>query len=113
MFMRRTKLARLLRQRENREAAAERGIVAERRIATDGAETGSRVGQTGREANAGPATDTGQHCDVLLAAVLIGRDVADDTGWSLELVELLAGLGVDRLEVAFERSVEHHAAACR
>jgi len=29
--------------------------------------------------------------------MLIGRDVADDAGGSLELVEFLAGLGIDRL----------------
>src|SRR4029078_6654001 len=48
-----------------------------------------------------------------LSAVLIGRDVADDAGRSLELVELLAGLGVDGLQIAFERAVEHHAAGWR
>src|SRR5262249_49329801 len=43
--------------------------------------------------------------------MLVGGHVADDAGRRLELVEFLAGLGVDGLEVAFERSVEHHAAA--
>src|SRR4030088_1551209 len=42
--------------------------------------------------------------------MLVGRDVADDAGRGLELVEFLARLGVDSLEIAFERSVEHHAA---
>ena len=43
--------------------------------------------------------------------MFIGGHVADDAGRRLELVEFLAGLGVDGLEVAFERAVEHHAAS--
>src|SRR5205823_11785310 len=35
-----------------------------------------------------------------------GVDVADDPGRGLEFVELLTGLDVDRLQVAFERAVE-------
>src|SRR6267378_5389452 len=97
-----------LRQREHREVAAERGVVAQRRVAANSAETRGWIGQTGREADAGPAADPGQYRHVLPAALLIGGDVADDAGWGLELVELLAGLGVDRLEVALQRAVEHH-----
>src|SRR4051794_24918414 len=93
----------LLRQRERGECTTERGVVAQRRVAADRAETGVGVGQAGREADAGPAADTRQHRNVLPAVVLVGRDVADDAGRSLELVELLAGLGVDGLEIAFER----------
>ena len=40
--------------------------------------------------------------------MLIGHDVADDARGRLELVKLLARLGVDRLEIPFERAVEHH-----
>src|SRR6476661_7720796 len=56
---------------------------------------------------AGPTADTRQDRDVLLAAVLVSRHVADDAGGSLELVELLTGLGIDSLEVTFERSIKH------
>src|SRR3977135_3456673 len=98
-----------LRQREHREVAAERGVVARRGVAADRAETRGRIGQTGRKADARPAADAGQYRHVLPAALLIGRDVADDAGRSLELVEFLAGLGVDRLEIALQRAVEHHA----
>src|SRR5215468_12262548 len=108
--MRRTRLTSSLRQSEHRECSAERGIVAQRCVATDGTEAGGRIGQTGCQANTRPAADARKHCDILPAALLIGRDVADDAGRSLELVEFLARLGVDCLEVAFERSVEHHAA---
>src|SRR5258708_29491583 len=66
--------------------------------------------QTGRQADAGPTTDAGKYGNVLLAAVLIGHDVADDAGRGLELVEFLTGLGIDGLQVAFERAVEHDVA---
>src|SRR5262249_60822406 len=89
------------------------GEVAERRMAADGAWAGGGVSQARRKSDARPAADAGQHCDILLAAILIGRDVADDAGRSLELVELLAGLGVDRLQIAFKRAVEHHVAGGR
>src|SRR5262245_15786764 len=111
--MRRTRSLRSLRQSEHCERSTERGVVAQCCIATDGAEAFGRLGQTGRETNARPATDAREHGYVLPAAVLIGRDVADDAGRSLELVEFLARLGIDCLEVAFERSVEHHAAGGR
>src|SRR5215475_10495324 len=109
--MRRARLAGSLRQSEHRERSAERGIVAQRCVATHGPETFVRLGQTGCEADACPAADAGEHCDILPAALLIGRDVADDAGRGLELVELLARLGIDCFEVTFERSVEHHAAS--
>src|ERR1041385_8020794 len=90
----------LLRQREYRELAAERRVVAQRRVSAHGAEAVGRVGQPGRKADAGPAADAREHRDVQLAAVLVGHHVADDAGRSLELVKLLAGLGIDRLEIA-------------
>ena len=40
--------------------------------------------------------------------MLVGHHVADDAGGRLEFVELLACLGVDGLEIAFERSVKHY-----
>src|SRR5450755_80976 len=101
---------RSLRQREYRQVGTECGVVAERWGATDAAKTRGRIGQTGRKADAGPAADAGQHRHILLAAMLVGRDVADDAGRGLELVEFLARLGIDRLEIALQRAVEHHAA---
>src|ERR1700737_3356280 len=74
-----------LRQCEHRESSAERGIIAQRCVTTDGAEAGSRIGQTGCEADTGPTADAGEHGHVLSAALLIGRDVTDDSGRGLEL----------------------------
>src|SRR5215471_17626761 len=98
-------------QRKYRELAAERRVIPQGSIAADGAQAGGGIRQAGGKADTCPATDAGQNRDVLLAAMLIGRHVADDAGRRLELVEFLAGLGVDSLEVAFERAVEHHAAS--
>src|SRR4249919_2063368 len=102
-----------LRQREHRQCSAERRVVAERSVAADGAEASGRIGQAGRKTDTRPATDAGQYRDILPAALLIGRDVANNAGRGLEFVEFLARLGIDRLEVAFERSIEHHAAGGR
>src|SRR5277367_6510654 len=103
----------IARKREHGERAAERGVVRERRIASDRAQTIGRLGQAGREADARPAADAGQDRHILATAVLVGHDVADDARRSLELVKLLAGFGVDRLQIAFQRSIEDHAACCR
>ena len=100
-------------QREDGQRPAERRVVVQRGVATDRAQPGMRVGQSRREPDAGPAADAGQHRHVLLALVLIGHDVADDARRRLEPVQLLAGLGIDRLQVAFQRAVEHHAALGR
>src|SRR5262249_43982215 len=97
-------------QCKHRELAAERCVVPQGSIATNGAQAGGGIRQPGGKTDACPAADAGQNRDVLLATMLIGGDVADDAGRRLELVEFLAGLGVDGLEIAFERAVEHHAA---
>src|SRR6185369_18053562 len=96
-----------LRKREHRHGAAQSRILRQRLVCTDRAEAGGVFGQARRHADAGPAADAGQNSDILLAVILVGVDVADDARRSLELVELLAGLGIDRLEVAFQRAVEH------
>src|SRR5258706_11304318 len=49
---------------------------------------------------------------MLSAAMLKGHHVADDPRGCLELVKLLARLGVNRLQIAFKRPVEHYV-ACR
>ena len=100
-------------QREHSELSAERSVVAQAGIAAHRTQTSGRVGQAGCEADAGPAANTRENADVLFAAVLVGVDVADDARRGLELVEFLARLGIDRLEIAFERSVEHDAAGGR
>ena len=66
--MRRIEAVGLLRQCEHREGSAQRGIVAQRGVTTDGAEACSRIGQSCRKADTGPAADAGQHCDILPAA---------------------------------------------
>src|SRR5262249_34652666 len=73
----------------------------------------ARRQETSREPDSSPAADARQDRDVLLAVMLIGRDVADDAGRRLELVEFLARLGVDGFEISFESAVEHDAAGCR
>src|SRR5262249_17929775 len=100
-------------QRKHRELAAERCVILQGGITTDGAQTFGGFSQASSKTNAGPAADAGQDRNVLLATMLIGGHVSDDAGRRLELVEFLACLGVDGLEIAFERAVEHHAAGGR
>src|ERR1700744_1131564 len=123
------------RQGKHGQRSAKRGIGRQTCITTDGAKACSidglvlgrqlalvegavpcggvfRLQQASRKTNARPTADAGENAYILLAVVLIGHDVADDAGRGLELVELLTGLGVDRLQVAFERAVEHDAAGC-
>src|SRR5262249_43468224 len=98
-------------QGKHRELAAERCVIPQGGIATNGAQAGGRIRQAGGKTNTCPAADAGQNRDVLLAAMLIGRHVSNDAGRGLELVEFLARLGVDGFEIAFERAVEHHASS--
>src|SRR5262245_5375992 len=98
-------------QRKYRELAAERCVVLQGGIAANGAQAGGGIRQPGGKTDTCPAADAGQDRNVLFAAMLIGGDVADDAGRGLELVEFLAGLGVDGFEIAFERTVEHHASS--
>src|SRR5256885_14546478 len=83
----------LLRQRKHRECSAQRRVVAQRGVAADCAEAFGWFGQTCGKADTRPAADAGQHGHILPAALLIGRDVADDARRGLELVKFLAGLG--------------------
>src|SRR5215813_11823378 len=101
------------RQRKHRELAAERCVVLQGSIAANGAKAGGGIRQPGGKTDARPTADAGQDRNVLFAAMLIVGHVSNDAGRRLELVEFLARLGVDGLEVAFERSVEHHAAGGR
>ena len=61
---------RLVRQREDGQLTTEVGVLRQGRVAADGAETGVRIGEAGREADAGPAADAREDADVLLALVL-------------------------------------------
>src|SRR5262249_3241844 len=88
------------------EPATPRRVIPQGSIAADGAQAGGGIRQPRGKTDAGPAADAGQDRNVLLATMLIGGHVADDAGRCLELVEFLAGLGVDGLEVAFERAIE-------
>src|SRR5260370_14692433 len=90
-----TVLIRSLRQREHRQVATECGVVAERRVTADGAETRGRICQTGRKPDTGPAADAPQHRHLPFTAMLVCRDVADDAGPGPEIVELLPRHGVD------------------
>src|SRR5262245_55233740 len=68
------------RQRKHGELAAERCIVLQGGIATDGTQALGRFRETGGKTDAGPAADTGQDRNVLLATMLIGGHVSDDAG---------------------------------
>src|SRR5262249_12947971 len=98
---------------KDRELAAERCIILQGGIATDGTQALSGFREAGGKSDTGPSADAGQDRNVLLATILIGGHVADNAGRRLELVEFLARLGVDSLEIAFERTIEHHAAGGR
>src|SRR5262245_31733299 len=100
-------------QRKHRELAAERCVVPQGSIAANRAQAGGGIRQPGGKTDTCPAADAGQDRNVLLAAMLIGGDVSNDAGRCLELVEFLARLGINSLEVPFERSVEHNAAGGR
>src|SRR6185312_10024831 len=99
-----------VRQREHEERAAQSGVLRKVLVSADGAEAGRGFSETRGHADAGPATDTGIRTDELLAAVLIRKHVADDSGGRLELEQLLAVLRAHGLEVALERAVEHEVA---
>src|SRR5258708_5086067 len=79
---------------EDRQYAAELRVVGQRLVGPDRAEPVGVLGQTRSHADPGPAADTRQDGDVLLAALRVGVDIADDAGGCLEPVELLAGLNV-------------------
>jgi hypothetical protein len=76
-------------------------------IATDRAEARMRIRQTSGETDTGPTTDTRQDRHILASGMFVGHHVADDTRRGLELIEQLAGLRIDRLQVAFQGSVEY------
>src|SRR5262245_49361398 len=100
-----------LRQCEHREHAAELGVLVQLSVSAYGAETVGVLLEAGRHADACPATDSREHADVLLALVLPGVQVADDSRGRLELVELLGDVvRIDALHVAFERPVAGHSA---
>src|SRR5690606_11354356 len=104
---------RLVRQREHRQHTAELRVAAQALVRTEGTQALRRAFEAGRHADAGPAADTGQHADVLLAIVHPRVDVTDDSGRRLEAIELVARLGVHRLQIPLERPVEHDAAGRR
>src|SRR5262245_7555689 len=97
-------------QRENGQLSTEIGVVAQLLVAADRAQPVGVLLQARRHADAGPAADAGEHAYELLAAVLIGEHVADDPRRGAELPQLLAGVDVNGLEVAFQRAVEHDVA---
>src|SRR5262245_49766268 len=74
-------------QRKHRELAAERCVILQGSIATNGAEAFGGFRQAGGETDTCPAADAGQDRNVLLAAMLIGRHVSNDAGRRLEFVE--------------------------
>src|SRR5439155_18460211 len=94
-----------VRQRKDSERSTEFGVLAQLTIATDGAEAVVVLLEARCHADAGPAADARVHAHVLLALVLVGEDVADDSRRRLELEQFLVDvLRVDALQVAFERA---------
>src|SRR5438128_1483796 len=67
-------------QCKHRELAAERCVILQGSIATNGAQAGGGIRQPGGKTDTCPAADAGQDRDVLLAAMLIGRHVSNDAG---------------------------------
>src|SRR3974390_560494 len=100
-------------QGKHRKLPAERRIVAQSGVSAHSTEAGGGIRQTRSEADAGPAADAREDRDILLAAMVIGHHIADDARRRLELVEFLAGLGVDGFEITLQRSVEHDPARRR
>src|SRR5262245_47021578 len=64
-------------QCKHRELAAERCVILQGSIATNGAQAGGRIRQAGGKTNTCPAADAGQNRDVLLAPKLLGGYVSD------------------------------------
>src|ERR1700722_5106169 len=98
-FVIRLKTEGSIRQPEDGQDTAELRVVGERLVGTHRAEAVGVLRETGCHADAGPSADAGENGDVLLAAMLIGHDVADDAGRRLEAIKLLAGRRIDGLEV--------------
>src|SRR6185436_485513 len=62
--------------------------------------------QACRETDAGPAANSRINADVLLALMLIRKNVSDDAGGRLELEQFLVDvLGIDALQIAFQRAI--------
>src|SRR5213082_2406774 len=101
------------RQGEHHQGAAR---VADVRVVAESANRAERGGRILRadpqsDARSRPTTHAGQHGDVLLAVgPQVRHRVPDDAGGRLELPQLGAGRGVDRLEPAFHGAVEHDTA---
>src|SRR5262245_23256694 len=87
----------LLGQCEHREHAAKLRVLVQCLVGTYRAETVGVTLESRCHADARPATDAGQHADVLLAAMRPGVDVADDAGRGLEAIQLLTRLRIDCL----------------
>src|SRR2546427_11832581 len=91
--------------RENGERATELGVLRQFLVATHGTETVVFLLQSRSHADAGPAADARIDADELLALVLVGEHVADDSGRRLELEQFLVDvLRIDALQVAFQRA---------
>src|SRR5690349_15715727 len=104
---------RSVRKGEDGQHATKLRVVRQRLVRTHRAEAFLVTLETGRHADAGPAADTGEHCDILLALVRVGVDVADDPRRRLEAIQLLAVLRIDRLQIALQRAVEDDVAGGR
>src|SRR5436190_12825591 len=101
----------LLRKREDGQRTAQFGVVAQLLVAAHGAEAVVVLFESRGHADAGPAADSREDPHVLLALVLVGKDVADDAGRRLELEQLLVDvIRVDALQVALERAEASKAA---
>src|SRR5690349_18438807 len=86
----------LIGKREDGQRPAQLGVIPELLVATHRAQAVLILFEPGSHADARPAADPGEDAHVLLALVLIGKDVADDSRRRLELEQLLVDVvGVD------------------
>src|SRR5215469_2291295 len=63
---------------KDRQHAPELRIVRQSLVGPHGAEPVGILSQPGRHSDPGPAADPRQHCNVLLSAMSVGVDIADD-----------------------------------
>src|SRR5947208_13453487 len=111
-----SKRQKLLRQREYGQRTAQLGVITELFVSADRTQAfGPLLGIESRShADAGPAADAGEHAEVLLALVLIGKNIADDARRRLELEQLLVDVvRIDALQIALKRSIARDSARRR
>src|SRR5215475_8652730 len=99
-------------QRKHHQCAAEVGVIGKLAREADGAEAFGSLSKTFRQSDRGPAADAGEHGDKLLTVVHVSYRVADNSGWSVELIQHFPGRLIHCLEPAVQCPVEDQTAVC-